>query len=395
MAFLSHWIATMLLLAVAGGAAAVAVVRHTVAARWVALGAMLLAVVLSLVSLIPIRWRQAAVTPAPPRAPLSPGWRTEQQAGIDAISLPFVILTTVLFAVLCLIEWNARATSASWLAAMLLMELMVVGAFVSLKWPLLYLFLAGVIVGARQLARQGEGERGDTRGFAIGLAIGWLCLVLHSISGPASFPLGVIGLLIWMAVVPFHLWLPGVVAGSAAAASVVVVLVPALGAYGLWRIGPAAESGMPWAPFAVLGVCSFLYGGLCAMAQRSISRFITYAVTVVMGFVLLGVAVRNPVAGAGAMILALTQGFAIVPLLYARERQGDSATLLSGAGWMGWLVAPVFTGQLLVVLGAFGPARTTPSVYGLAVAGTFGVVISAAAAARAAFRTRHPFGPVS
>jgi formate hydrogenlyase subunit 3/multisubunit Na+/H+ antiporter MnhD subunit len=124
------------------------------------------------------------------------------------------------------------------------------------------------------------------------------------------------------------------------------------------------------------------------MTQTSITRFIAYATTLVMGFVLLGFAVRTPVASAGAIFLLLSQGLVVTLLFYARDFAVEDSSGLFGIGWLAWLVAPGMLGQVIVLLGTFQAGRTMPAAYALAVMASFGVLLSGAGAARFVYRQR-------
>jgi NADH-quinone oxidoreductase subunit M len=402
MAFLSHWLMTVLLLVPAAGAATVVVLGRAAATRWIALGAMFLAFVISLVSLIPLRWRQAASGPGPSGPQLIPHIDLRYEAGIDDLSFPLVVMTTALFPLLCLISWEAAARQAKWLAKLLCLEFCVLAGFVLLSFPLMLAAMAGVIGVSMLLLREG----GAGRAMGISLGVG-LCLQLVPVIGiartgggmvghQALFVGATVGFLFWMAIVPFHRWMMGVISrGSTPGAIAVAVLAPALGAYGIVRVagmlGPLP--GTVWMPFAGLGVASVLYAGLIAMTRLKIEEFVANAVTVAMGFVLLGLSVRAPVARGGAMILVLSQVLVVGLLLYARDVTAEQSTSLSGIAWLGWLVAPTTLGQIVVVLGAFQAGRTAPAVYGLAIAASAGVLLSAAGAARLIYRLRFPPAP--
>ena len=410
MALLSHWLVTVLLLVPPAGAALVAVFGRGGAARWIALSAMLLGFVLSLVSLIPLRWRQAAATPALYfRAPLIPAVHLEYEAGLDGLSFPLVVLTTALFPLLCVISWDSAARSARWVVMMLGWEFAALGSLLSLNFLLMLLFLVGVVIGATLLLRSGGAERKTATALFIFLTGSLVCelivlvalaratggLGLRALSqsanglGGAWFAVAVLGFLVWMAIIPFHLWLAAVVSDASTPVAILLgVVVPGIGVYGIFRVGGALvpAAGGVCVPLAVFGVWSILYGSLCALTRRKIEQFAADAVTVAMGFAVLGFCVRTPAAGTGAMLMVWSAALMLGPLLYAAERE-DSGWL-SAVGWLAWLVAPTCLAQVVIVLETFRVARWAPAAYGLGVAASSGIVLGGAAAARIVYRQR-------
>ncbi|HSZ56773.1 MAG TPA: proton-conducting transporter membrane subunit [Tepidisphaeraceae bacterium] len=417
MAFLSHWLVTVLLLVPAVGAAAVAVFGRVGAARWIALATMLLGFVLSLVALIPLRWRQTAATPPLfTRAPLVPGIHLQYETGMDGLSFPLAVLTTALFPLLCVISWDTAARSAKWLITVLASESLMLGAFVSYDFLLMWLFLVGVTCGATLLLHQGGSERKVARGLWISLSV-CLCCELFALiavarttggfdlwalrhnafaAGSGCFAVAVLGFLIWMAIVPFHRWLAAVMSESSTPAAIALgTLIPAIGVYGIFRVaGALAPTSGFSMPLAVVAVSSILYGALCAMTRQRIEWFVADATTLVMGFVLLGFCIRTPIASTGAMLLVLSQALVIGFLLYAKELAPEDSTRLAVMGWLAWLVAPTWLGQVVVVLETFHAAWTAPAAYGVAVAASLGALLGAVAAARVVYRVRFPPPPV-
>lgn len=412
MALLSHWLLSILLLVPAAGAALVAVFGRAGAARWIALSAMLLGFVLSLVALIPLKWRQAAATPPLfSRAPLIPGIHLEYEAGMDGLSFPLVVLTTALFPLLCVISWDSAARSARWLVMLLGCQLAVLGSLVSLNFLLMLLFLVGVIFAATLLLRRGGAAGNTAKAFVIFLTASLVCELIVLVAfaratggldlgavgrdargvGAVWFALGVLGFVVWMAIVPFHLWLAAVVSEASTPVAILLgVLIPGIGAYGIFRVGGALApaAGGLCVPLAAFGVCSILYGSLCALTRQKIERFAADAVTIAMGFAVLGFCVRTPAAGTGAMLMVWAAAMTLGPLLYARELESGDAGWLSAAGWLAWLVAPTCVAQVVVVLETFRVARVAPAAYGLGVAASAGVVLAGAAAARIVYRQR-------
>ena len=168
------------------------------------------------------------------------------------------------------------------------------------------------------------------------------------------------GVAIATPLVPLHGWLPE--AMEEAPAGVAMVLggvVVALGPYLLVRVGLGAmPEGARWAgaSMAALGVLSVAYGGLCAMAQRDLRRFVAYASIASGGACLFGVGaftsqgIAGAVAGLFAHGLAAAMLLGVAGALERRLRTCELASLGGLAGEAPALAAVTATG-LAVSLG--------------------------------------------
>jgi NADH-quinone oxidoreductase subunit M len=153
--------------------------------------------------------------------------------------------------------------------------------------------------------------------------------------------------------------------------------VTALGPYLLIRVGLGAmPEGARWAgaSMAALGVLSVAYGGLCAMAQRDLRRFVAYASLGSSGACLFGLAAFTTQGIAGALAGLFAHGLAAAMLLGvagALERRvqtselaelGDmlaetpalaAVTVVGLAVSLGVPALAGFWGPLLALLGGF------------------------------------------
>src|SRR4051794_5090952 len=117
MVFLSHWLPTILLLVPLCGAAVIAVLRGEEVGRRTALVATLLAFVVSLLVMVPFKWRQGAKetgeTGGAVRMATGPGLSVgvEYRVTVDGLSYPFIVLTTLLFPLLCAVAEGIRPNS--------------------------------------------------------------------------------------------------------------------------------------------------------------------------------------------------------------------------------------------------------------------------------------------
>jgi len=179
-------------------------------------------------------------------------------------------------------------------------------------------------------------------------------------------------------IVPLHGWLPDAL--EEAPPGVAILLaggVTALGPYLLVRVGLGVmPEGARWAgaSMAALGVLSVAYGGLCAMAQRDLRRFVAYASIASNGACLFGVGSFTAPGIAGAMAGVFAHGLAVAMLLGVagvmerRVRTCDlgklqglagetpALALFTGVGLAVSLGVPTlvgFWGLLLALLGGF------------------------------------------
>ena len=178
--------------------------------------------------------------------------------------------------------------------------------------------------------------------------------------------------------VPLHGWLPETLEEAPPGAAILLSgVVVAAGPYLLMRVGLGAmPEGARWAgaSMAALGVLSVAYGGLCAMAQRDLRRFVAYATIASGGACVFGVGaftsqgIAGAVAGLFAHGLAAAMLLGVAAALESRLRTCELARLgglgqeapalacLAALGLAVSLGVPMlvgFWGPLLVLLGAF------------------------------------------
>ena len=198
-------------------------------------------------------------------------------------------------------------------------------------------------------------------------------------------------------VVPLHTWLPDAHTEAPTAGSVILAgLLLKTGAYGLMRfvipLFPSAAH--EFAPVAlVLAVIGIVYGAVMAFSQTDLKRLVAYTSVSHLGFVLLGIFSRNPLALQGAIMTMICHGlstgglFILVGGLQERIHTRD----LDKMGGL-WAAAPRlsavalffslaslglpglgdFVGEFLVLLGAYQISVTITVIASLGVlASTF------------------------
>jgi NADH-quinone oxidoreductase subunit M len=148
--------------------------------------------------------------------------------------------------------------------------------------------------------------------------------------------------------IPLHRWLPDALAGAPAPVAIVLAgLVVKLGAYGIVRVcfGVLPEASR-WAAGTIvaIGVLGIVYGALCAMAQRDLKRMLAYGAVGQMGFCLVGLGSLTPEGIAGCLVQMTSHGLlvAILVLLVAALEERLHTRDLDRVGGLGAEV-PVYS----------------------------------------------------
>ncbi len=242
--------------------------------------------------------------------------------GVDGISYPMVLLTTILFFAVIVFSSEIKKSIPGYFALMLLLQTACLGVFLSLDILLFYVFFEVTLVGMYFLIA-GWGHENRKKAaiiFFIYTLIGSLVLLLALLSlylntTPRTFDIRVLiarhsvtgsvasltfwGLFIAFAIktplFPFHTWLPLAHTEAPATGSAILAgILLKLGAYGFLRF---ALQMMPdtFQQYAVsvviISVFSALYGAFVAMAQTNIKRMVAYTSINHMGYLVFGVAV--------------------------------------------------------------------------------------------------------
>jgi len=316
--------------------------------------------------------------------PWIPALGVRLHLGIDGISLPLLLLTTLL-TFLCAIYSLRRLPDSpgtpsprAYTGLLLLLESGMLGTFAVLDLLLFFLAFEVVLIPMYFLiARWGGENRGPAAarfilytllGSAI-MLLGFLLLGLHA----GTFDMTALaqrhgqglshttqilvvlaiglGLAVKAPMWPFHSWLPDAHTAAPATGSVLLAgVLLKMGTYGFVRVLlPSAPDGMttlaPYlAAFAVVGI---LYGSLACLAlvrpgaKGDLKRLIAYSSVGHMGFVLLGIATLTPTGVNGALFANIAHGlvtgllFFLVGALKDRYGTVDLDRLTATAGGTG------------------------------------------------------------
>jgi len=287
--------------------------------------------------------------------PWNPRLGTSFSLGIDGLSLPLILLSTLLSLIAILASSSIQERVKSYYLFMLMLQSAMLGVFMAQDWSLFYLFWEFTLIPLFFLIDRWGGPKRQTASlnfvlYTMGGSVFMLLsiLVLFDASSNHSFSilsirtaanslpvdtqilifLGfLIGFGVKMPIFPMHGWLP--LAHVQAPSPVSILLSGVLlkmGSYGLIR----AAVTLPQAVIALqdilagLALFSLVYGGLLAWKQTDLKRMIAYSSVSHMGVVLLGIAALNEAGLNGAIMQMVAHGlvagalFLLIGLLYER-----------------------------------------------------------------------------
>ncbi|MFQ5761580.1 MAG: NuoM family protein [Candidatus Bathyarchaeia archaeon] len=270
--------------------------------------------------------------------------------GVDGISLPMLLLTSILFALTAVYSWGVKSRVKEFYPLMLLLQVGITGVFVSFDLFLFFVFWELVLIPMYFIIAVWGGpakEHAATK-FILYTHVGSLVMLLMFIAialeaaprlggltfnmlelGPVAhsfsmiFQLVVFGALLFsfgvkMPLVPLHTWLPAAHVEAPTEGSIILAaLLLKMGAYGLIRIalGLLPGGAEAYASFmALIAVVTILYGSLICVAQRDLKRMIAFSSVGHMGMVLLGVSTLSDVGIAGGVYQMFAHGLTTAAL---------------------------------------------------------------------------------
>jgi len=287
--------------------------------------------------------------------PWNPRLGTSFSLGVDGLSLPMILLATLL----CLIAiWASASINRqvkSYYLFMLLLESAMLGVFMAQDWTLFYLFWEFTLIPLFFLIDRWGGKKRQTASlnfflYTMGGSVFMLLsiLLLFDASPHHSFAMSdiaqsaalldtdtqiwiflglLIGFGVKMPIFPIHAWLPLAHVQAPSPVSILLSgILLKMGSYGLIK----AALTLPGAVIALqdvlagIALFSMVYGGLLAWKQTDLKRMIAYSSVSHMGVVLLGIAALNVAGLSGAISQMVAHGlvagalFLLIGLLYER-----------------------------------------------------------------------------
>ena len=288
--------------------------------------------------------------------------------GVDGISLPLIVLSTLVMLMGIGASWNISKSTKGYFALLMILNMAVVGIFSALDFFLFYVFYEVMLLPLYFLIGIWGGERREYAAikFFIYTLLGSVLMLLvivglyFSVINPATgahtfnmlhmmnpanyvdgsffsyianyhevfgIPARLIGFIVLffafaikVPIVPLHTWLPDAHVEAPTPVSIILAgILLKIGGYGIIRvcysIFPDIAASTNWW-LALIGVVSILYGALNALAQKDLKRMIAYSSVSHMGFVLLGIASLTAEGISGAMFQMVSHGFLSAALFF-------------------------------------------------------------------------------
>ncbi len=353
-------------------------------------------------------------------------WGIDWHLGVDGISLPMVVLTTLLVPIALAASTSIDRRIKEFVVYTLFLEAGLIGAFLSLDLFLFFVFFEAMLIPMYFIIGIWGSERRiyaamkfliyTAFGSALMLAaIIGLALTHVDQTGSASFALSdlaaldlsvgaerlffaafAIAFAIKVPLFPFHTWLPDAHVEAPTAGSVLLAAVLLkLGTYGLLRFNMALfpEASVDAIPImAILAVIGIIYGAVVAIVQPDLKKLVAYSSVSHLGFIVLGTFALTSGGLQGAVIQNVNHGlttgalFLLVGMIYDRRHTkkiadfgGLQKTVPLLAGFFLFMTfASIglpglngFIGEFLVLMGSF------PALPSLTVIAALGVVLAA------------------
>jgi NADH-quinone oxidoreductase subunit M len=357
------------------------------------------------------------------------GYTIQYNVGLDGISMPLLVLTTILTTLALVSSWTPiDERESQFYGLMLLMEFSLIGVFAALDFFLWFVFWEGVLIPMYFLIGVWGGPRRKYAAikffiytnvaslimfiglfsllFGLGDSLTSLALpeiaqtlraggALSPIAGMSvetlklfAFVAMFFGFAVKVPVFPLHTWLPDAHVEAPTPVSVMLAgVLLKMGTYALLRfnftmLGDVALSLAPY--IAAIGVLSVIYGAMLALAQRDLKRIVAYSSISSMGYVILGLIAFTPHGVGGATFQMISHGlisglmFMAVGVIYNETHTrmvGDMSGLADRMPWtvgiflsaaFGYMGLPLMSGFAAEVLVFLGSFGATETIGALA-----------------------------
>ncbi len=285
----------------------------------------------------------------------NPRLGTYYALGVDGISLPLVLLATLLCLVAVLASRSIRERPKGYYLLLLVLESAMLGVFMAQDWALFYVFWELTLIPLFFLIDRWGGRNRSAASlnfvlYAMGGSVFMLIALLvlfdavpgHSflaadmIAGARALPLEtqvliflgfLIGFGVKMPIFPIHGWLPLAHVEAPSPVSILLSgILLKMGSYGLLRtvhLLPGAAQALQGV-LITIALIGLIFGGLLAWRQTDLKAMIAYASVSHIGVVLVGIATLNVTGITGAVMQMVAHGlvagtlFLLIGLLYER-----------------------------------------------------------------------------
>ena len=335
-----------------------------------------------------------------------PAFNIHYYIGVDGLSVALVTLTGLLTMLAIVYSFNITLRIKEFFFWFLLLEVGMLGVFISLDFFLFYVFWELTLVPMYFLIGVWGGPKKEYAAIkfflytlfgSLLMLLGILALYFNStphtfdmlelINQARLLPLTMqiwiflalyVGFAIKIPAFPFHTWLP--LAHVEAPTGVSVILAGVLlkmGTYGIMRVSfPALPLATKWfMPFLIIiAVINIVYGAFCAMAQKDLKKMVAYSSISHMGFVLLGFATLSQVGIVAGVFTMFAHGLVtavlfmmcgvmqhkcgtrLIPMLGGLSKRMPIAATLMTAGFLASLGLPglvSFAAEFMVFYATF------------------------------------------
>ena len=338
-----------------------------------------------------------------------PAFNINYQLGVDGISMPFILLTSLLTIICIISAWRCiQSRVKEYMIAFLVLETTLIGVFSALDAILFYFFWEAMLIPMYLIIGIWGGKNrvyATIKFFLYTLAGSVLMLLailamyfkaghtfsmLDFMAYPFDFDWQFwifiaffIAFAVKVPMWPVHTWLPDAHTEAPTAGSVILAgILLKMGAYGFLRFSlpMLPDASQYFVPFMVaLSLVAIIYISLVAMMQTDMKRLIAYSSIAHMGFVTLGTFMFTQVAVEGAVINMISHGFVAAALFLCVGVMYDRLHTRNIADYGGVVnVMPVFAavmlffcmanvalpgasafvGEIMVLVGTFSAAPT-------------------------------------